>query len=240
MVVVNDKNGKQITNSVREGHRLGSIYVLGDKKKRTKLGEELEKLDGEQQMASWQSIVETIFRHDVNSLLHGVWLSQIGKGRIKITRALSGFIEAHGINEVISGGVKRDHVTGSTKDAKSDSDEDSEDAAKDASTGRGSIPFSRIEYTAKDIVASFNLDLDQIKNYGLGDDKTQLLEKLALYKIRRFVDAPFRPRTACDLEVVEVSPDSELPSLEEITKDLSKLIEKCKSDMSQRPVEYHG
>ena len=237
MVVVNDKNNKQITNSVREGHRLGSIYVLGDKNKRTDVGEVFEKLDGGSQMADMQSVIEAIFKYDVNSLLHGVWLSQIGKGRIRITRALSGFIEAHGISEVISGGVKRDHVTGSTKDAKSDS-EDDEDAVKDASTGRGSIPFSRIEYTAEDITANFNLDLDQIKNYGLDDDKTQLLEKLALYKIRNFVDSPFRPRTACDLEIADVSAESDLPSLSEITKDLSKLIDKC--GMSQHEVKYDG
>jgi len=69
----------------------------------------------------------------------------------------------------------------------------------DPKRGFGHVPFHRDEYSGK-ITAYFNLDLAQIRGYGLGEDATQLLIGVALYKIRRFLDEGLRLRTACDLE----------------------------------------
>lgn len=247
MVVVNDKNGRQITNSIREGHRLASPYVIGHKEK-TEIGKAFEELDAKNKILDQQAAHKKIFELDANSLLHGVWFSRIGEGRIKIRRAMSGYIEASGANQVISGGVKRDHITGSTKpdetkDAKSD-DGGSEDSKKDASAGMGSIPFGRIEYVAKKITAYFHVDLDQISSYGLDDDQTELLQTLAQWKIRKFLESPFRPRTACDLKILRTSVDSpkdfDLPGVSELESMLGSLIAKTKSGMTVTTVSYGG
>ena len=246
MVVVNDKKGNQVTNSVREGHRLASPYVIGHKGK-TEIGKAFEELDAKNKILDQQAAHKKIFELDVNSLLHGVWFSRIGEGRIKIRRAMSGYIEANGVNQVISGGVKRDHVTGSTKSdedggGKSSDDGSDEDTKKDASAGMGSIPFGRIEYVAKKITAYFHVDLDQISSYGLGDNQTELLKTLAEWKIGKFLESPFRPRTDCDLKIVSTAVESpkdfDLPSVSELESTLGSLIAKTKSGMNVSTVQY--
>lgn len=235
MVAVEDGAGKQVTNSVLEGHRLASPYVIG-MRKATDVGEAFERLDlPKESLADRAEIVKTIFKYDVCSLLHGLWLSRIGAGRIRVPRAISGFIEAEGCSPAISGGVKKDHVVGATKDRK-----DGDDSAGDASSGVGSIPFTRIEYTAKAIRAYFNVDVSQIRGYGLSPDQTMLLVTLALWKIRRFIDAPFRPRTACDLRVVgdvRTEPDGfSIPSIDELNPEIKRLVDACRPSMEAKHV----
>lgn len=244
IVHVRDKYGQYLTNTVREGHRLNSPYVLGGKKSsdRTIVGKEFNKLDTKlKPLADRDVIVNTIFKYDVNSLLHGVWFSQVGEGRMKFARALSAFVEADNAKTAVYGGVKRDHVTTSTSSDK-DNDEDKTETG-DSSSGYGSIPFHRVEYTAENITAFFNLDLGQLQSYGLNEDKTDLLKALALWKIRRFLDSPFRPRTACDLVIVGdytvTGPEGfYLPSISELDASIKRLISKCKDAMSETNVTY--
>lgn len=235
MVAVDDGAGKQVTNSVLEGHRLASPYIIGMKKP-TDVGEAFERLDPpKESLADRSDIVKAIFRYDVCSLLHGLWLSRIGAGRIRVPRAVSGFIEAEGCNPAISGGVKKDHVVGATKDRK-----DGDDSTGDASSGVGSIPFTRIEYTAEAIRAYFSVDVSQIRGYGLSPDQTDLLVTLALWKIRKFIDAPFRPRTACDLRVVgdaRTEPEGfAIPSIGELNTEIKRLVDACKASMEVKRV----
>ena len=100
-------------------------------------------------------------------------------------RALSAFIEATGVSPADSGGVKNDPV----------------DPSGDTSKGFGNVPFHRTEYTAESITAYFNLDLAQIRAYGLGENAERFLVTLALWKVRKFLDTGLRLRTACDLDV---------------------------------------
>jgi CRISPR-associated protein Csb1 len=81
------------------------------------------------------------------------------------------------------------------------------------------------------------VDLAQVRGYGLGEPVEKLLYALALYKIRSLLDNPFRPRTACDLELFETKdtpaisikqPNGfELPKLSEIKTALPSLIKAC-------------
>jgi CRISPR-associated protein Csb1 len=100
---------------------------------------------------------------------------------------LSGFIEARDVRIAESGGVKNDRV----------------DPSGDTKKGFGNVPFHRSEFTAKPITAYFNLDLAQLRGYGLGPDATDFLIALALFKTRRFLSQGLRLRTACDLELVD-------------------------------------
>jgi len=187
-VQVNGKEGAFLTASILEAHRLNSVYV--EKSNDGAFHKSLAKACNysEKDPVDRPAFIKAMFRHDVNSLLHGTFLESIG-GRLRLARALSSFIEAEGITVAASGGVKNDHVMPGKEDG------------KEAKDGYGNVPFHREEYTASAITASFNLDLQQIRSYGLGDAATRLLTILALYKIRALLDGNLRLRTACDLEV---------------------------------------
>jgi CRISPR-associated protein Csb1 len=102
-------------------------------------------------------------------------------------RALSAFIEAEDVGVAASGGVKNDIVNPSG----------------DTGRGFGNVPFARDEFAARNIVAYFNLDLAQIRAFGLGKVVEDMLIALALFKIRRFLETGLRLRTACDLDPVD-------------------------------------
>lgn len=221
MIKVEDEHKRQITNSVRESHRIGSFYILeGGSNEIEKRLKEL-KTSGDNYDTSITNVAPLIFELDINSLIHGVWIAKkIAQGRIKIPRTLSAFIEAKNVKSVISGGVKFDHV------------EPGKNNDSGAGKGQGNIPFSRIEYTAESITAFFNLDLSQIQSYNLGKEETELLINLALWKIQKFLDNGLRLRTACDLQIMGkpkvISPEGfVIPSISELDEKIKHLISKC-------------
>ncbi|MEJ2146616.1 MAG: type I-U CRISPR-associated protein Cas7, partial [Acidobacteriota bacterium] len=81
---------------------------------------------------------------------------------------------------------------------------DSVNPRGDTGRGFGNVPFARDEYVSSKMTAFFNLDLSQIRAFGLGENTTQLLIGLSLFKIQRFLETGLRLRTACDLECVEL------------------------------------
>lgn len=213
-----EKGGKYLTSSITEAHRLNSPYILEGKKNELakKLAEEAASMA--EGAIDRRKLASLIFGYDANSLLHGVFLAkkELAGGRLRVERALSGFIEAEGVRIAASGGVKNDHV----------------DPSGDAAKGFGNVPFQRDEYTADRITAYFNLDLVEIRGFGLGDAAERLLVALALYKIGAFLDGRLRLRTACDLELagsVRVTrPEGfTLSSLESLRAELPKLISAC-------------
>jgi CRISPR-associated protein Csb1 len=222
-VAVTDKSGAPITNSLFEAHRLNSPYILEgtDKTFFTALRKELGA--DEEGRVDLQKLAAVLLKYDINSLLHGVFIAkkEISGGRMRLPRALTAFIEASEVKVAASGGVKNDSVN----------------PAGDAKKGFGNVPFHRDEFTGN-ITAFFNLDLSQIRGYGLGEAVENLLVAVALYKIRALLDSPFRPRTACDLEVTGITvkrPDGyTLPTLAELTAALPGLV-KAASDRFASP-----
>ena len=98
-----------------------------------------------------------------------------------------------------------------------------------ASEGYGNVPFSRDEYSAEKITAYFNLDLAQIRAFGLGEEVERLLIALSLFKIRKFLATGLRLRTACDLALGKINvtcPEQgfTLPELSKLEEDLPSLI----------------
>lgn len=205
-IKVSDEEGNFLTNSILESHRINSPYILesSDKSFVTKLIDELDAM--KTGAVDLQKFAKTLVKYDINTLVHGVFLAkkELAGGRLRLPRALSGFVEAENVTVVPSGGVKLDHV----------------DPKGEAKSGFGHVPFHREEFTGN-IIAYFNLDLSQIKGYGLGEKAEKLLTLLSLYKIRKVLQDGLRFRTACDLEVsgdiIIKRPDGAiLPSLEEI------------------------
>jgi CRISPR-associated protein Csb1 len=137
-------------------------------------------------------LARTLFRYDPNSIIHGAFLTKIA-GRLRLSRALSGSIEARNVREVESGGVKFDRVFPGGLDLG--------ETKLDAKSGFGNVPFHRVEFTAEKITAYFNLDLALLRGYGLPPEALELLISLSLLKVRRFLEHGLRLRTACDLEL---------------------------------------
>jgi CRISPR-associated protein Csb1 len=185
-VKVVDEEGEPVTNSVLEAHRLNSPYILAgeDETFKNNLKEELGGL--ETGAVNLRDFAEKVLKYDANCLIHGVFLSrsELAGGRLRLPRALSAFIEASNVDVAASGGVKIDRV----------------DPSGDTAEGFGNVPFHRDEYTGR-IIAYFNLDLAQIRGYGLEEAVEEMLIALSLYKIRRFLHEGLRLRTACDLQM---------------------------------------
>ncbi len=215
VIKVFDGQGQALTNSVLEAHRLNSPYILEGKDTTVLDMLKHELADMEEGRVDIRKLAATLLRVDANALLHGVFLAKkdLAGGRLRLPRALSAFIEAEDVKVAASGGVKNDAVNPSG----------------DTARGFGNVPFARDEYVAPRITAYFNLDLAQIRAFGLSQAAQDLLVALALYKIQRFLQTGLRLRTACDLDVQEISvtrPEAmQLPSLQELEQRLPELIQ---------------
>ncbi len=224
LVKVKDKDGKPLTNSVLEAHRLNSPYITNAK------GFDVIKKAiafDDKRAFDRAPLVKALLQFDPNSLLHGIFLEKIA-GVIRLPRALTGFIEATDVTTVASGGVKNDRV----RAAKGDE-------GKTAKEGFGNVPFPREEFTGS-ITAYFNLDLALIRGFGLGEEVENLLVALALFKIQRFFRDGLRLRTACDLELVgeltvQRPAGYSVPSLVDLEKELPSLIKTASKGFANPP-----
>lgn len=230
VVRVKDKDGHSLTNSVLEAHRINSPYILEGQDKSAFSALKTPLADMEEGVVDLRKLARVLLRLDVNALLHGVFLAKkdLAGGRLRLPRALSAFIEARSVKVAASGGVKNDAVNPSG----------------DTSKGFGNVPFSRDEFVSPEIRAFFNLDLAQLRGYGLGEPVYRLLLALALFKIRAFLETGLRLRTACDLGCMGVDvkcPQGyRLPALGELSAELPGLIELANGDagFEQMTVTY--
>jgi len=226
-VKVMKKDGSHMTNSVLEAHRVNSAYIedsdwyenefaqkIGFVKKGKNFEPKPEYRDTPIDFK--KRIYPTLLQYDPNSLVHGVFLESIA-GLIRVPRSLSAFIEAADVSVAPSGGVKNDRVR------------PSKEMGGIASEGTGNVPYARDEYVSPNIVAYFNLDLAQVRAFGLGENVEQLLIALALFKIQRFLATGLRLRTACDLECYKLRttrPEGfNVPALGELEAVMRGLIE---------------
>ncbi|HOE12831.1 MAG TPA: type I-U CRISPR-associated RAMP protein Csb1/Cas7u [bacterium] len=242
-ILVKKPDGSNLTNSILEAHRINSPYILEGKNK--SVFDQIKKdlvphVAGEKELDEDKSVFNQIkkdavaleygpvkltdlarlvFRYDANAVLHGVFLAkkELAGGRLRMTRCLSGFIEAYNVRIAESGGVKNDRV----------------DPSGDTKTGFGNVPFHRTEFTAEKITAYFNLDLALLRAYGLGENAMQLLTALALFKIQRFLSTGMRLRTACDLALADrvrvTNPTNfEIPGETDLLAECKAKIESCK------------
>lgn len=213
-----------LTDSMLEAHRLNSPYLLEGKDRKffNDLKAELGGL--EDGPINRKKLAEVLLRYDVGSLVHGVFLAkkELAGGRLRVARALSAFIEATDATVAASGGVKNDHVnpSGETK------------------SGFGNVPFARDEYVADRIDCHINLDLAQIRGYGLDPGVQRLLILLALHRVRKLLDGDLRLRTACDLEprdrdhLVATRPSGfSLPELADLEDAVKAAIGECRGLM---------
>ncbi len=225
------RKGAFLTDSMLEAHRINSPYLLegSDKNFLNKIKEELGGLA--EGPINRKKLADVLLKYDIGSLVHGVFLAkkELAGGRLRVARALSAFIEATGANVAASGGVKNDHVNPSG----------------DTKSGFGNVPFARDEYVADRIDCHINLDLAQIRGFGLDPKVQTLLILLALYRVRKLLDGDLRLRTACDLEpvnrdnLVATRPvDFKLPTLADLESAVKAAIAECKDLMVHTTVTF--
>ncbi len=204
-----NKNTEVVVTSLTEGHRIASTYFLdgrrmnGDSKPigngdpfkgefATECGIVLKDSNkAHPPPEAWWKVFSTIFKYDPNSLVHGVLFPQ---WQIKIPRVLTAHLEAFGAGRVDSSGVKFDRL---------------------GKTTSGQPIFAKDDETAREIRATFVLDLALLRSFGranngdkdrkgLTDEEKKFLVELALWKIGRLVSGPFRYRSGCDLQCTRV------------------------------------
>jgi len=271
------------TTSLKEFHRLNSPYIWSGeatdktakfradfcraigvavpKKKKKKDGDDDSSDADAVGVLDFHRFYEAVFKWDPNSVIHGLFLEKVA-GRLRMTRVLSGFIEASEIKPAENGGTKVDHVLPSPKLV-----------GLNAKDGYGNVPFHRTDFVAKKIVAYFNLDLALIRGYRLNevtankatgnaepidanaaiqekeDVATHLLIALSLLKIRRFLSGGLRLRANCDLQlvgkdVVATRPtEFPIPSEGDLLTECERLIEECRkrslfADPAVTPIEW--
>jgi CRISPR-associated protein Csb1 len=237
--IVRAKTGDFLTSSRLEAHRLASPFVHTAILKGKPIVEVIKERLAltEDTPLNYPAMAAAVAQLDPFCLLHGVFFTQKQwLGQPRFARAVSGVIEAHDVQRAVSGGRKSDQVRHHL----------SQDGEGGTAEGYGSVPFSRIEWTAKRIVASFVVDVELLCSYGLPRAATETLETLALWEIRHLLDGGLRLRTACDLELV--SPVTarfgpELPAADKLTKTLHSFIAKSKDafgDGEAITVEWSG
>lgn len=186
-----------VVTTLSEGHRLASSYFLDDKSKVVEgdkvseknfgfvlreafgirdLGKKTHPLPGD-----WWNVFRTIFRYDPNSLVHGILFPAMG---IKLSRVLTANHEAFGAERIGLSGVKFDKL---------------------GKTTSGQPIFSVDKETAREIRATFVIDLSLIRSFGRGtngltDNQKLFLLELALWKIGRLLSSPYKFRSGCDLK----------------------------------------
>lgn len=196
-VEVRDKEGRFLTSSRLEPHRLAGAYIKNATIHGKKCGDwMIERLEVQKgKPLDWRAIYRGIFALDPLSLIHGVFFSDPqwrDYGNPKVRRAVTAVMEAHEARPVVSGGVKRDDVNPTVGEGRGSTE------------GYGFVPFGRTEYTAEEIELDIAIDLEQIRGYGLGEAESDLLTAVTLWELRMMLDAPLRLRTACDLEVESI------------------------------------
>lgn len=203
------KSREVVVTSLTEGHRIASSYFIegavlsGDAKitKKNKDGRD-EPLTLERDLIDkfgivlpgsskahppsekWWNVFKTIYEADPNSLVHGVLFPQ---WQIKIPRALTAHLEAFGAGRVDRSGVKFDRL---------------------GKTTSGQPIFAVDDATAELIRATFVLDVSLIRSFGrrkgeatlgLSPEQQEFLVALALWKVQRLLESPFRFRSGCHL-----------------------------------------
>jgi CRISPR-associated protein Csb1 len=243
-----DPRDRPVATSLTEGHRIASDYFLDGlkdfkwveeaKKKETKDGKEIEvttpagvegnnfreALRKEFKLIevkkdktyfipadSWWSSYSTLFQYDPNSLVHGVLFA---KEQIKLSRMLTAHLEAYGAARVGSSGVKFDRL---------------------GKTTSGQPIFAKDEETAREIRATFVIDLGILRSYGrdakvegqqslgLNRKQKELLLALALWKVRQLLRRTFSYRSGCKLAMTDVKISTDSADVKDLPTELPKI-----------------
>ncbi len=206
-VLAIDTDNHPLTASTLEAHRLASPYIWDtqaftdpDNSGQTiTLPEFLRRRFtlSENRLVPWKQVAAGLLEVDPGCLLHGIWFNDaaFSGGKVRITRSLSGYIEAMNPSPANFGFQKRDPV----------SDRTEKESGQTAEEGYGSVIGPKQHFTAPEVKAYFQIDLERLRSYGLSTDQVRALAAWTIYKIRRVLiasrDGVADLRTECKFEV---------------------------------------
>ena len=174
-------------------------------------------------------IAAATFRRCPNSLLHGVFYSQLtglDPNVAKTPRLLSAEVVATGAQSINDGGVAKDPLFPSGEGFDVESLVGTKASA--AEVGAGYIPYRHQAFIAERIELSIYLAEGRIARLQLPDAARQLLRLLAQFKLALLLAAPLDLRAHCILEVEE---RDQLPEVlqhpEALLSQLQEQLQEC-------------
>lgn len=182
LVTVKDKKGVRLATNLTEPHRIASSYVLEGKLNdgqhlRTKIELKLGLLDGGDfwPLDKRADLERLVFALDPSALLHGFQFVQWKFVGLRQTRLLHARLEAELADEpeVHYGMVKWDPIE--------------PDSTREERANKGQSIAAKSRVVAKNIVATFEIDLLSLKTLALEEEQKKFLLGLALWKIGSFL-----------------------------------------------------
>jgi CRISPR-associated protein Csb1 len=169
------------------------------------------------------------FRRCPNSLLHGVFYSQLpglDPNVAKTPRLLSAEIVATGAQAISDGGVAKDPLFPSGEGFDVEALVGAKASA--AEVGAGYIPFRHQAFIAESIELAIYLAEGRIAHLPLPESGKDLLRSLALFKLARLLSAPLDLRAHCILQVNELPQPLRDPDA--LLTVLQQRLAACKAD----------
>jgi CRISPR-associated protein Csb1 len=236
-VKVVDPDGKFLTSSRLEAHRLASAFIRTAALNGKSMGEEIaRRLDlptsaKDKRPLDYRRIAAGVAELDPFCLVHGVFFSHGSwLGTPRVTRAVTAFVEAYDVERAVSGGRMTSLLHHKKEQTQTGGTEQQEKVKSAAEEGFGTLPYSRTEWTAGLIKVGVTIDVELLRSYGLPQPANDALETLTLWQIRRLLDGGLRLRTNCDLEPVSLVTTlrgPELPAIAELAQRLSYQIKEA-------------
>lgn len=200
-VQVVDSEGQPYTTSRTAAHRLNAHSIVEGKLEADGVQFEAklkERLGAQPTPPLAAALGDVVWELDPLALVHGVWFPGIWDGRARAARALSGRIDAHGVQtqSVQVGGQK-------TADAIVETGVGQRGA--EGKTVAGEIPHHTSEVSASRIVGRLMLDVRLLRSYALDETSEQALVAAALLELVELVADWPRRRSRCALDVASVT-----------------------------------
>jgi CRISPR-associated protein Csb1 len=175
-------------------------------------------------------IAAATFRRCPNSLLHGVFYSQLeglDPNMAKTPRLLSAEVVATGAQAVSDGGVAKDplFISGGGFDVEALVGA----KATAATVGAGYIPYRHQAFIAERIELAIYLAEGRISKLSLPEAAKELLRALARYKLARLLESPLDLRAHCILEPKDKMPE-ELSNSTRLFTHLKQQLAACQAE----------
>jgi len=222
-LTVTDPNGRsRTTSSLELPHRLASGWFCRAKELK-RFQEELS------QRILDEGIAAATFRYCPNSLLHGVFYSQLAgldPNIAKTPRLLTAEVVAFGAQSITDGGVAKDPLfpSGDAFDVKALVGEN----ATAAEVGAGYIPYRHQAFIAERIELAVYLAEGRISRLQVPDPAKEVLRLLARFKLALMLAEPIDLRAHCIFQAETIPP--ELGDPDGLLSQLAQELEHCRSE----------
>ena len=222
VAIRNKLDSKLLGTTVTLPHRIGTGYIA--KHKESELGKNLIA------EINANGLYLTLFKYDPLSIIHGVFLSHLDSGKNKVTRCLTGRVEATNVVAVPVGGASKDPISASSdKWQLKDYFIEATNTTKGSSLGMGNLPYYQEEYACERITATFSIDRNLVLATGLPEVAQQLLLAIAEWKVLKFLDGSIRLRTS-EYECGEIEKHNSDATLESLESEIPQLIAECQAE----------